>query len=293
VPCSKSLIGKREGETFTDALNPVKDARFYCLEPRFDAAQDERAYQPYAVETPADQMPGDGLHVDHEIREFRHGMTISRVTTHDLRRTPVNVESWAPCRWRESCTVRNVPVTGDSQRRTPFRYEAYSSVSWHVAAERSRTSAGTHVLNRGAQILGASGNLDLPVSLERIREALARTPERPLQGLKVSADFTVTVQERQRFTDLLPPLDMKSTSPPPPMQPYAAFNAGQLITIAIENLVAKFLGGRLLTEVENAERARAEAAAKAEVARAIAEYCDARGEARWRIDLCTGSPLGP
>jgi hypothetical protein len=166
---------------------------------------------------------------------------------------------------------------------------------------------------KSSQQDGASGNLDLPVSLERIREALARTPERPLQGLKVSADFTVTVQERQRFTDLLPPLDMKSTSPPPPgglygyelqrnvfnsvdhplMQPYAAFNAGQLITIAIENLVAKFLGGRLLTEVENAERARAEAAAKAEVARAIAEYCDARGEARWRIDLCTGSPLGP
>jgi hypothetical protein len=148
---------------------------------------------------------------------------------------------------------------------------------------------------------------------QSFREALARVPEKPLQGLKPRADYSVTIEERQRFKDLLASLDTKSTSPAPPgglygweqqrnvfnsidhplMQPYAAFNAGQLITIAIENLVAKFLGGRVLSEIESAERSRAEAAAKAEVARAIAEYCEARGEARWRTDLCTSSPLGP
>ena len=46
----------------------------------------------------------------------------------------------------------------------------------------------------------------------------------------------------------------------PLAQPYAAFSAGEAITIAIENLIGKYLGGRLAEAVSGAERAKAEAA---------------------------------
>ena len=46
------------------------------------------------------------------------------------------------------------------------------------------------------------------------------------------------------------------------MQPYAAFSGGQLLTILIENLVGKYLGGKMVDAVSAAERKRAEAAAR-------------------------------
>jgi hypothetical protein len=72
----------------------------------------------------------------------------------------------------------------------------------------------------------------------------------------------------------------------PLQQPYAAFSGGELITIAIENLMAKYLGGRALDAVTSAERARAEAQARGEVEAAIAEYCGSRPD-RDAIQLCT------
>ena len=72
----------------------------------------------------------------------------------------------------------------------------------------------------------------------------------------------------------------------PLMQPYAAFSGGELITLAIENLAGKYLGGRLLSAVSAAQRARAEEAARAEVSRTIAEYCAAQPGQGAAIEIC-------
>ena len=71
----------------------------------------------------------------------------------------------------------------------------------------------------------------------------------------------------------------------PLMQPYAAFNGGELVTIAIQNLIARYLGKPLVNSLTNASHARAERAAKEEVDRGIADYCASRPD-RWAILLC-------
>jgi hypothetical protein len=73
----------------------------------------------------------------------------------------------------------------------------------------------------------------------------------------------------------------------PLAQPYAAFSPGELITIAVENLIFKYLGGRLAETVSSAERARAEAAARREVSTAIEKYCAADPERAKRLSICT------
>jgi hypothetical protein len=150
------------------------------------------------------------------------------------------------------------------------------------------------------------GSSELPVSLDRIREGLANAPAKPLlSSLERPPDFKVEVEERT-LTDILSTLDFK-TGPAPAgglygyeqqqrlfnpvdrqlAQPYAAFSTGELITIAIQNLVRKYLGGRLLDAVSDAERERAEAAARGEVAGAISKYCAADPERATRLSLCT------
>jgi acyl-CoA hydrolase len=57
------------------------------------------------------------------------------------------------------------------------------------------------------------------------------------------------------------------------MQPYSAFNQGQLATILIENLLEQYFGGRMIKGIADASRARAEEAAREEVQRALAEFC--------------------
>jgi len=72
-------------------------------------------------------------------------------------------------------------------------------------------------------------------------------------------------------------------------QPYAAFGQGELLTILIENLVGKYLGGRALSAISNAERARAQAQAKEEVREAVAHYCAAQPRAGAGIQICETS----
>jgi hypothetical protein len=147
--------------------------------------------------------------------------------------------------------------------------------------------------------------LDLPVSLEHIRAALARAPERPLlRGLDRKPDFRVSVEERRKLEELLWSLEFK-TGPAPPgglyayeqqrllwnktdhplVQPYAAFSSGQLLTLAVEGLIQKYAGGRALNALTGTQRARAEGAARAEVSRAIAEFCAAQSD-RSHIEIC-------
>jgi hypothetical protein len=146
---------------------------------------------------------------------------------------------------------------------------------------------------------------DLPVSLEHIRASLARAPEQPLlRGLDRKPDFQVTVEERLKLEELLWSLEYK-TGPAPPgglyayeqqrllwnktdhplVQPYAAFNSSQLVTLAVEGIVEKYAGGAALHALTGAERRRAEAAARTDVKRAIAEFCAAQSD-RSHIEIC-------
>jgi hypothetical protein len=149
---------------------------------------------------------------------------------------------------------------------------------------------------------------ELPVSLGRIREALNRPQDSRLRNLDVTPDFSVQVQEQRRIDEIMSRLDFKSGPAPagglygfeqqrrlfnptdrPLQQPYAAFSGGELITIAIENLIARYLGGRALNAVTSAERSRAEAQARHDVDQAVAGYCAARPD-RETIQLCTSPP---
>jgi hypothetical protein len=150
------------------------------------------------------------------------------------------------------------------------------------------------------------GSHELPVSLDRIREGLATTPVKPLlSSLERPPDFKVEVEERT-VTEILSTLDFKTGPAPagglygyeqqqrlfnpvdrPLAQPYAAFSTAELITIAIQNLMVKYLGGRVIDAVSAAERARAEAAARGEVTGAIATYCAANPERAKRLSICT------
>jgi hypothetical protein len=148
---------------------------------------------------------------------------------------------------------------------------------------------------------------ELPVSLERIREGLATGPSTlSLSALEKPPDFRVEVQERRVIEEILATLDFKTGPVPagglyayeqqrqlfnpvdrPLAQPYAAFSAGEAIVIAIENLIGKYLGGRLADAVSSAERAKAEAAARRDVAGAIEKYCAADPERAKRLSICT------
>ena len=87
-------------------------------------------------------------------------------------------------------------------------------------------------------------------------------------------------QQRQLFPSVDNPL----------VQPYAAFNQGELLTILVENLMFKYLAGRAMHAISAAERERAEAAAKEEVSHAIAEYCGAQPNRGAGIQICVPSP---
>lgn len=152
---------------------------------------------------------------------------------------------------------------------------------------------------------------DLPVSLDHIRDGLKRqATDSILKRVEIPPDFRIQILEQQRINDMLGKLDFKHLNAPAPagglygydqqqrlfnsvdhplVQPYAAFSGSELITVAIENLIARYLGGRVVNGISDAERARAEHAARQEVDQAIADYCAARAD-RSDIQLCISPP---
>lgn len=148
---------------------------------------------------------------------------------------------------------------------------------------------------------------ELPVSLDRIREGLAKSATGTgLKNIDLKPDFVVRVEERDHLQEILSKLDFKSGPTPPggiyayeqqqrainkierPLQqPYAAFSGGELITLAIEGLVQKYLGAKIGEVISSAQRASAERAAREEVATAIAVYCDSREDGGRTLHLCT------
>jgi hypothetical protein len=156
-----------------------------------------------------------------------------------------------------------------------------------------------------------SNQTNLPVSLDKIREALSQPPALSLRSLDETPTFRMQILERQKIEELLATLFLKTSPGPfggytpggglygfeqqrqmfpavdnPLRQPYAAFSGGELLTILIENLVGKYLGGRAIDAVSNAERTRAEAAAKEEVRSAVAQYCAAQPSGGAGLQIC-------
>jgi peptide/nickel transport system permease protein len=65
-----------------------------------------------------------------------------------------------------------------------------------------------------------------------------------------------------------------------------ALSTVELLTILIENLVGRYLAGRAMDAISNAERSRAEAAAKEEVRNAVTQYCAAQPNAGAGLQIC-------
>ncbi|MBI3493522.1 MAG: hypothetical protein HY047_17335 [Acidobacteria bacterium] len=147
------------------------------------------------------------------------------------------------------------------------------------------------------------------MSLDKIRGALQQRQPLTLRTLDERPTFRVQILERQKIEELLATLNFKSTSPAPPnglygyeqqrqiwnpvdhpmMQPYAAFNQGELLTIALENLIGKYVVGQAATSIKNAVHASAAAAAREEVRHAIADYCAAQPNGGAGIQICETS----
>ncbi len=144
-----------------------------------------------------------------------------------------------------------------------------------------------------AQTNGSS--LDLPVSMQKIRDGVAQPgPPAPLKGLDVTSQptFHVDVTEQQQFEEMLSKIEFETPGPivaggiytyeqqqrlfppinNPLMQPYAAFTTGQLITLSTEALLERYAGEPALRAINAALQARAQRDARDEVARALADY---------------------
>jgi hypothetical protein len=147
--------------------------------------------------------------------------------------------------------------------------------------------------------------LQLPVSVSKIREALETTPLLSLRSIDERPLFRIQIQERQRLEELLATLNFKAGPVPasgvymaeqnrimfPPVdnplrQTLGAFNQSELLTILIENLVGKYLGGKAVNSISKGERTRAEAAAKDEVRAAVTQYCSAQPNNGASIQIC-------
>jgi hypothetical protein len=178
-----------------------------------------------------------------------------------------------------------------------------------AAAAAQQTSSSGQPASSSEDGSRPASEKPLPVSLDRIREGLRHAPARPLLStIERPPDFKVEIEERRTVEEILSHLDFKSgplvPAPPggiyayeqqrllfnpvdnPLRQPYAAFSGSELLTIAIENLIVKYLGGRMADAVTSAERARAEKAARADLSRAIAEYCAAHPEKSDSLPIC-------
>jgi ribosomal protein L12E/L44/L45/RPP1/RPP2 len=149
------------------------------------------------------------------------------------------------------------------------------------------------------------GQLNLPVSLNKIKEQLQQPSVLEIHTPEERAMFRVQILEKQKIEELIASLKFKEEPIPaggvqmqelqriwfnptdnPLVQPFAAFNQGELFTILVENLVGKYLGGKALHAISAAERAHAEAAAREEVRAAIGDYCNAQPNAGAGLALC-------
>ena len=106
----------------------------------------------------------------------------------------------------------------------------------------------------------------LPVSLSRIREALKK-PDPRLSKPRAKPDFSVDINEEQRFKDLVDLLDFSAI----PSLPAVRFGGSQ--TQPLFNVSLSGIGVSVAKSVAKARRERAERLAREEVQRALIQFC--------------------
>jgi hypothetical protein len=169
-----------------------------------------------------------------------------------------------------------------------------ASAQLTIAPPLSEPSASLSASTLPSGASDAQDAAKLPVSLDRIRRGLER-PAEPLRDADQRPYFRSGVSEKQTFRqdDLISHLDFSSgpaiaggqygyevsqqAFPPvdnPLRQSYAAFNQPELLTIAIENVAAQYVGSRAFAAIAQGERARAEQTAREEVQRTLAAMND-------------------
>jgi hypothetical protein len=138
---------------------------------------------------------------------------------------------------------------------------------------------------------------DLPVSLDKIREALAQPAPTTFKSLDERPVFRVEVRERQKLDDLMKSLNFNAGPAIPggiygyeqqrnlfpavnnPLaQPYAAFTPGEMIQVSLTTLIERYLAGRVVNSLKGMARASAEQAAREEVRKALDEFWAAQGK---------------
>jgi hypothetical protein len=145
--------------------------------------------------------------------------------------------------------------------------------------------------DRSAQQDKEASRLQVPVSLDKIRGALAQPPAELLKGLNEQPTFRLQVQEQQRFEQLMDKIKFEGGTGPevaggranyelqqvifpkvdnPLVQPYAAFSTGEVLTLGVEALVEKLVVDKVSHVFGNMLRAQAEREAREEVARNLA-----------------------
>ena len=154
--------------------------------------------------------------------------------------------------------------------------------------------------------------LELPVSLDRIRDRLA-SPAPLQQTLLKRPTFKVEVEQVRNIQDLLQTIDFSGSRAPTPIgglygyeiqrvmlssvsspllqQPYAAFSGGELLTLAFEGVLGKYLARKATDSLTAVARDRAEAAARASVARDIEAYCSDLPDRGSHAGICKAAPL--
>jgi hypothetical protein len=182
-----------------------------------------------------------------------------------------------------------------------------------IRAQTPAASSGEEAPSAPQDVPQNPDSGSLPVSLDKIRGALQQKQAITLRTLDERPTFRVQILERQRIEELLATLNFKSSSPAPAgglygyeqqrqmwnpvdnpmMQPFAAFNQGELLTIALENLIGKYVMGPAVTSVKNVIKTSQATAAREEVRQAIVDYCAAQPSNGAGITICETSNAFP
>jgi hypothetical protein len=149
-----------------------------------------------------------------------------------------------------------------------------------------------------------------PISVDKVHAALARPAGSSLKLADERPIFRVEVVERQKIEELLATLKYNGGPTPPGgvygyeqqrllfpptdnplMQPYAAFNQSELAQISIETIVETYLAKKAIAGLTRAVHGSAEANAREDVRRAIADYCSAQPRGGAGITICDNPPI--
>jgi hypothetical protein len=133
----------------------------------------------------------------------------------------------------------------------------------------------------------------VPVSIDRIREALAQPPPaEPLKGLNEQPTFRLQIQERQKINQIMDSIKFDGGGPEvaggranyemqrllfppvdnPRVQPFAAFSTGEVLTLAAEALVERLAAPKMSRLFEGVLHGQSEREAREEVARSLAAF---------------------